>query len=216
MPDRPNTIIVKSPKIPKKRSSGIKASQGVVIIEMVPPNDRFGSLYLPDNVAGAERSDVGRVISSGYPGVDTGDIVGVRPYDGTERTDFQIGNEDAIPLVKFIGVYCGAGDDPVKFDLSESLLFKLGDDMSIRPIGKNILLKVESVKETTDSGIYLPDDAKWRTNVAEVLAVGDEVTEVKPGDTIIYHPMAPMFDFEGEIPENYGIMLESGVEAILA
>jgi co-chaperonin GroES (HSP10) len=215
MADRPNTILVKSPKIPDVRTTSLRAAPGVVVVEMAPVNDRLGSLFLPSNVAGAERSDIGRVLASGVDGIEPNDVVGVRPYDGTERSEFQVGNEDAIPIVKFFGVYCGPGDDPVKFAIDESVLFKLEPDMNIRPIGKNILIEAESVAESTPGGIYLHEDHRSRPNVATVLAVGKDVVDVQAGDRIIYHPMAPQFDFEGEIPEHYGIMNEAGVEAIL-
>ncbi len=193
----------------------MEATEGVIIVEMVPESDRYGSLFLPDNVAGAERSDIGRVISSGFPGVSCGDLVACSPYDGTSRTEFQVGDVGPVPVVKFFGVYCGVGDDPLKFSVDESVLCVVEEDGSLKPTGSNLIIDVERVKDTTDSGIYLPDESKWRTNIGTVVAVGPEVKEIRVGDRVIYHPMAPMFDFQGEIPETWGVVRESGIEAII-
>ena len=72
---------------------------------------------------------------------------------------------------------------------------------NFQPLNDNVLLKIEAKKETTYSGIIIPDSAKNDQQKAEVVAippgsgedlsVGDtvlfnqnNVTEIKDGDTL--------------------------------
>lgn len=50
---------------------------------------------------------------------------------------------------------------------------------------KIVAKKIESSTKTT-SGFYLPDSAKEDVKVAEVVAVGKDVKEVKTGDQVFY------------------------------
>ena len=59
----------------------------------------------------------------------------------------------------------------------------------IKPIGKNILIKIDEQKETK-SGIALPTNNDYIQEYAEVIAVGDEVKRVKVGQTIIFKSWA--------------------------
>lgn len=59
----------------------------------------------------------------------------------------------------------------------------------IKPIGKNILIKIEEQKETK-SGIALPSNHDYIQEYAEVVAIGDEVTRVKAGQTIVFKSWA--------------------------
>ncbi len=56
----------------------------------------------------------------------------------------------------------------------------------ITPIGKTILVKVNTLKEK--DGIVLPDKYAREEEIVEVLAIGEEVDKVKPGDRIIAMP----------------------------
>jgi chaperonin GroES len=58
--------------------------------------------------------------------------------------------------------------------------------MNFKPLGDRLLVKTVEEANTTASGIIIPDNAKEKPNRAEVVAVGNEVEDVKVGDTVVY------------------------------
>ena len=67
--------------------------------------------------------------------------------------------------------------------------------MEVRPLHDRLLVRRLEEKETTRSGIVIPDSAKEKPQSGEVLAVGDGKTlengtrvapDVKPGDRILF------------------------------
>lgn len=65
--------------------------------------------------------------------------------------------------------------------------------MNIRPLGDRLVIKKVEAEEKTKSGIVLPNSAKEQPQIAEVLAVGPEITndekkkeEIKVGDKVIF------------------------------
>lgn len=59
--------------------------------------------------------------------------------------------------------------------------------MIIKPLGKRVLIQEVKQEEVTKSGIVLPGTAsKEKPITGEVLAVGNEVSEVKVGEKVIY------------------------------
>ena len=44
--------------------------------------------------------------------------------------------------------------------------------MNIKPLGDRVVVKMVDMEETTKSGIVLPDSAKEKPQVAEIIAVG--------------------------------------------
>ncbi|MDH4944937.1 co-chaperone GroES [Sulfurimonas sp. C5] len=58
--------------------------------------------------------------------------------------------------------------------------------MNFKPLGERILVKSVEESNTTASGIIIPDNAKEKPNRAEVIAIGDEVKNVKAGDTVVF------------------------------
>ena len=72
--------------------------------------------------------------------------------------------------------------------------------MKLVPTQDNIILKQVDAEKTTASGIVLPDSAKEKPLMAEVIAVGPGHTaegkeikmEVKPGDRVLYTQYAGM------------------------
>lgn len=61
--------------------------------------------------------------------------------------------------------------------------------MKIKPLADRVVIKMVEAEETTKSGIVLPNSAKEKPQVAEIVAVGpgtEEVKmEVKVGDKVL-------------------------------
>lgn len=67
--------------------------------------------------------------------------------------------------------------------------------MTFKPLSDRVLVKPTAAEEKTRGGLYIPDTAKEKPVVGEVVAVGpgrkgDDgkiiPTEVKPGDRVMY------------------------------
>lgn len=56
----------------------------------------------------------------------------------------------------------------------------------VKPLKDRIVAVKEEPQTKTASGLYLPEAAKEKPAEAKVVAVGEDVTEVKVGDKIIY------------------------------
>jgi len=63
--------------------------------------------------------------------------------------------------------------------------------MKINPIGERVLVKMQEGETKTAGGIFIPDTAQEKTQIGEVIAVGDdEAVTVKIGQKIIYDKYA--------------------------
>jgi len=63
--------------------------------------------------------------------------------------------------------------------------------MKIKPLSDRVLVKVEEVEEKTASGIFIPQTAQEKTQIADVIEIGDdEEITVKIGDKIMYDKYA--------------------------
>lgn len=60
----------------------------------------------------------------------------------------------------------------------------------IKPLGDRVVATREEVKSQTASGLYLPDNAKEKSVLAVVQAVGKDVKDVTVGDKILYKEYA--------------------------
>ena len=60
----------------------------------------------------------------------------------------------------------------------------------IKPLSDRVVAKAEEAKTRTASGIYLPEGAKEKSKVAEVVAVGPQVQGVQVGDKILFEEFA--------------------------
>lgn len=62
----------------------------------------------------------------------------------------------------------------------------------ITPLGNNVIAKIAEVTKITKSGIYLSDTAanQLAPKEAEILGIGESVTTVKVGDTVVFKPYA--------------------------
>ncbi|HEX7259965.1 MAG TPA: co-chaperone GroES [Candidatus Saccharimonadia bacterium] len=58
--------------------------------------------------------------------------------------------------------------------------------MTLQPLADRVVAKPLEAQDKTSSGFYVPDSAKEKPQMAEVVAVGKEVKEVKVKDHIVY------------------------------
>lgn len=56
----------------------------------------------------------------------------------------------------------------------------------IQPLADRLVVEPLEASDKTESGFYLPQDAKEKPQMAKVIEVGKDVKEVKKGDTIVY------------------------------
>lgn len=63
--------------------------------------------------------------------------------------------------------------------------------MALKPLADRIVAKPVEADTKTPGGILLPDQAKEKTQIAEVLAVGKDVKEIKVGDKIVHTEYGP-------------------------
>ena len=59
--------------------------------------------------------------------------------------------------------------------------------MTIKPLGERVLVKMDKVEEKTAGGIFIPQTAQEKTQIAVVEAIGDEVKTVKVGEPRALH-----------------------------
>jgi len=63
--------------------------------------------------------------------------------------------------------------------------------MTIKPMGDRVLVKMEQIQEKSAGGIFIPQTAQEKTQIAHVLEVGDdESIKVKKGDKVMYDKYA--------------------------
>ncbi len=69
--------------------------------------------------------------------------------------------------------------------------------MNIKPLGDRVVIKKVEAEEKTKSGIVLPSSAKEQPNLAEVLAIGEDIKndekknkQIKVGDKVIFSQYA--------------------------
>jgi chaperonin GroES len=94
--------------------------------------------------------------------------------------------------------------------------------MNIKPLGERVVLKVIENEVTTKSGIVLPDTAKEKPQMGEVLAVGPGkmldngqrvALDLKAGDRVLFAKYAGTeVKLDGE---EYMVLKESDVLAIV-
>lgn len=85
--------------------------------------------------------------------------------------------------------------------------------MALHPLADRIVAKPVEAESKSPSGILLPDQAKEKTQVASVLAVGKDVKEVKVGDKIVHTEYGPNRFKQGT--EELLIVKEEDVLAVL-
>ncbi|EAI9999285.1 co-chaperone GroES [Campylobacter jejuni] len=58
--------------------------------------------------------------------------------------------------------------------------------MNFQPLGKRVLVKRVEETKTTASGIIIPDNAKEKPLMGEVVAVSKEITDIANCDKIVF------------------------------
>jgi chaperonin GroES len=93
---------------------------------------------------------------------------------------------------------------------------------TVKPLGDRVFLKVSPSEEKTSGGIYLPDNAKEKPQVGEIVAVGAgkrnddgsrQEMEVKIGDKVLYSKYAGTDIKLGN--EEYVLLAEKDILAVV-
>ncbi len=58
--------------------------------------------------------------------------------------------------------------------------------VNVQPLGDYIVAQTEEAVTKTASGLYLPDKATEKPQIAKVVAVGKDVKQVKVGDRVLH------------------------------
>ena len=58
--------------------------------------------------------------------------------------------------------------------------------MNFKPLGDRVLIERVEETNTTASGIIIPDNAKEKPSEGKVLAIGNDVEDVKEGDIVVF------------------------------
>ena len=83
----------------------------------------------------------------------------------------------------------------------------------MKPLADRLVAKPIEAETKTAAGILLPEQAKDKTLVAEVVAVGKEVKEVRVGDKVLHAEYGPdRFTHAGT---EYMILKEKDVVAVI-
>ena len=94
---------------------------------------------------------------------------------------------------------------------------------TVKPLGDRVFVKVNASEEKTAGGILLPDTAKEKPQIGEIVAVGpgkrnDDGTraevEVKVGDKVLYSKYAGTDVKLGS--EDYVLLSEKDILAVVA
>lgn len=94
---------------------------------------------------------------------------------------------------------------------------------TVKPLGDRVFVKVSASEEKTAGGLYLPDTAKEKPQVGEVVALGEgkrnddgsrQQMEVNVGDKVLYSKYAGTDVKLGT--EEYVLLSEKDILAVVA
>jgi len=94
---------------------------------------------------------------------------------------------------------------------------------TVKPLGDRVFVKVSASEEKTAGGLYLPDTAKEKPQVGEVVALGPgkrnedgsrQEMEIKVGDKVLYSKYAGTDVKLGA--EEYVLLSEKDILAVVA
>ena len=57
--------------------------------------------------------------------------------------------------------------------------------MNFKPFGKRVLIQLDDPLKVTEGGIIYPDDARERSSIGEVVAIGPDVKIVAVGNKVV-------------------------------
>lgn len=192
-----------------------------------------GQVLLSEN-SDVDRPDAGTVIGVGprpksgrYPNggeydIKPGDHVLVTRFSGIWFRNLTL---DGLVLweVRFYGIvdvdeYTQEGED-----IMDNIV-AVAEESGLRPTEDKILLRRDPSNSKTEGGVMLTASGEYRTQKATVVAVGSTVTEVKPGDRVIYHGPSQHVGLQGihgiypELegdPSDYSLIRESGIYCVI-
>lgn len=184
-------------------------ANGVVILQMAVKSQ--GLLAQPDD--GKVSDEIGRVCAVGGPfkgiylgrqvisnpadDIKHGDVVIVKPGTGFTLDGF--GWDDVGDgVTKIYGSNGGPGSFvPFQRYAFDEFIMGVIENDTVRAVGKRLTIKLGPVIGE-QGGIILTDRSKKRDPVCEVLSVGSQVTQYKPGDKIICSQNA-IDEFSGDV-----------------
>jgi co-chaperonin GroES (HSP10) len=220
----------------RKASRSIRVLKGRVAVEMLPEPDRVGRILLPGANANI-RPDVGVVVASDSwaPGIDPDSVltisrthcvkgryirapkprtlVCVRPYDGTWLEDADCGDYTPQGQIRVYGTFAEYEGEPQYCNWWDSIICEAE---TLKPYGDKILFRLDPV-ESTQGGIILADDSKYRTGMATVEQVGPLVFDVKPGERVcvnLNHLKEYGLSIDGENTQDLAIGTELAIEYV--
>jgi len=86
-------------------------------------------------------------------------------------------------------------------------------ELKIKPLGTRVLVEPTKAETKTASGLIIPDSAKEKPLQAKVLAIGNDVDQIKLGDTVIYGKfIGTELNFDGK---NYLMLEQSEILAVI-
>jgi chaperonin GroES len=97
--------------------------------------------------------------------------------------------------------------------------------MTLKPLGDRLIVRAIEEEQTTASGLVLPDTAKEKPVIGEVLAAGDGKLDdagkripldVKKGDKVLYSKYGGTETKDPKTGEDLLVLRESDVLAIVA
>ena len=84
--------------------------------------------------------------------------------------------------------------------------------MRFRPLGPRVVVKRKDEK-TTKNGIIIPDNSKEKPLEGTVMSIGDEVENIKVGETVLYGKYSGSdITIDGE---DYILLMTEDVQGIL-
>ena len=89
--------------------------------------------------------------------------------------------------------------------------------MTIKPLADRVLVKIEVMQEKTASGLFIPQTAQEKTQIAEVVALGDdtEAITVKVGTTSDGLMRAARFTCQNKVPNEISATNSKATKNIL-
>jgi co-chaperonin GroES (HSP10) len=224
---------LEGPEVPKWVDGLIRCTPGKVAVEMAPPADRIGHIFMPETVSSKLRPDVGTVIACEPPrdkrgeplrmNLFFGDTVLVRPYDGAWFDGFENGPYKPDNQVRFYGIagepslyQASKGqmgdrrDTGVSHQVwwSESIVAKVVGDV-VLPTEGNLLIRPLDV----ETPFVLPDGVGIPSKTGVILASG--VDSLRKGQKVAYKLHETVEELEIELDGDALIIRHEQVLAVV-